>query len=289
MRIVTLMPTATEVVACLGATSQIVGVSTSCDHPAEVMDRPRLTSPTLPDNIGTRSIDSRVVQAMVAGSPLIVVDTKRLAELQPDLIVAQAGCTVCAITPTQIGMLQALTNVSFVLLEGHDFAGVLDDIRRVGEAIDRGAAGEALVAHLAERWDALSAPNPAGPKVLFAEWTDPLWIGGHWMPELIHHAGGRDVFGRPGGPSYRSSWADALALEPDVVVFAACGYDLVANRESARFIATGETRRYALDGSRLTSRGSPRLLDGLAGLKALITGDLTDIDRNLVIALPPAD
>jgi len=287
MRIVTLLPSATEIVARLGAAEQIVGISHECDRPASVLDRPRISATTLPDELGTRAIDARVVRAMVAGEPLSVVDAEQLAALEPDLVITQSLCTVCAVNATQIGLLDGMVNARVLALAARDFAGVLDDIRAVGEATELAAEAETLTDDLQNRWDALSAPDPAGPTVLFAEWPDPLWIGGHWVPEMVMHAGGVDPFGRPGEPSYRSSWREALARDPDVVVFAGCGYDLAENRQAAQVVPTGRARRYALDANALTSRGGPALVDGLQALRAAVRDDLDGVDARFVAALPP--
>lgn len=287
MRVVTLLPSATEIVASLGAGSQIVGISHECDYPPSVTDRPRLTASTLPDDLGTRAIDARVVHAMVRGEPLYVVDGEQLESLEPDLVVTQGVCTVCAVTPTQIGLLDGITAATVLSLEARDFAGVLTDIEAVGQAMDLASAANELVAQLRQRWNALSAPNPDGPRVLFAEWPDPLWIGGHWVPELVEQAGGVDPYGTKGEPSYRSTWSEALERDPDVVVFGACGYDLVANQESARGIDTARARRYAIDANRLASRPGPRLVEGLEVLKAVVAGDLSDTDPSAVAALAP--
>lgn len=287
MRIVTLLPSATEIVAALGAESQIVGISHECDFPASVTDRPRLTESVLPDDIGTRAIDARVVQAMIRQDPLYVVDATKLQELQPDLIVTQGVCTVCAVTPTQIGMIEAVTNVTILSLNATDFAGVLADISAVGEAIGRDEESTALVGRLRDRWDALAAPNPDGPRVLFAEWPDPLWIGGHWVPELIAAAGGVDPYGTPGEPSERGTWPEALAKDPDIVVFGACGYDLPTNRESAQAFPTGRAKRYAIDANRLTARPGPRLVEGLEVLRAVVADQLDEVDPTAVSALAP--
>ncbi|MEN0063748.1 MAG: ABC transporter substrate-binding protein [Myxococcota bacterium] len=287
MRIVTLLPSATEIVASLGAEQAIVGISHECDQPPSITDRPRVTSSTLPEDIGTRAIDARVVQAMVRGDPLYVVDATRLEALQPDVVITQAVCQVCAVTQTQIGMLELLTGTQIVTLQALDFAGMLSDVRLVADAIGRTDEAETLVNELQGRWDALSEPNPTGPTVLFAEWPDPLWLGGHWVPELISAAGGVDPFGTPGASSERSAWSDAMAQDPDIVVFGACGYDLVQNIESARPIETGSARRYAIDANRLVSRATPALVDALEVLKAIVHDELDGTDPSWVRALAP--
>lgn len=287
MRVVTLLPSATEIVAAVGGESLIVGISHECDTPAGIVDRPRLTTSTLPDDLGTRAIDTRIVQAMISGEPLYVVEASRLEALKPDLIVTQDLCKVCALTPTQIGMVDAMTDVPMVSLSGTTFAGVLTDIAKVGQALGLEAEAADLAESLQERWNALARPDPAGPRVLFAEWPDPLWLAGHWVPELIAAAGGIDPYGTVGAPSVRGSWSEALAKDPDLVVFGACGYDLVANVESARVVPTGRARRYAIDANRLTSRPGPRLVEGLEVLRAVIADDLEGIDSNAVRALAP--
>ena len=287
MRIVTLLPSATEIVASLSAADQIVGISHECDHPPLVTDRPRLTATTLPDDLGTRAIDTRVVHAMVHGEPLYVVDAEKLEALQPDIVVTQATCTVCAVTPTHIGLLPQATEARIIALQACDIAGMLSDVHTVGEAIGRRAEARVLVDSLEEQFGTLTSTNPDGPRVLFAEWTDPLWIGGHWVPELVTRAGGVDVYAKAGEPSFRSTWGDALARDPDIVVFGACGTDLSANRETAATIPTGRARRFALDANRLTSRPGPRLVDGLRVMRAIIAGELSGVDSTWVTALPP--
>lgn len=290
MRIISMLPSATEIAAALGLRDQLVGVSHECDFPADVSELPRLTASVLDHGLSPAEIDAAVKKAGIRKQPLYTVDGDRLAELQPDLIITQGVCTVCAVTPQTIGEAITFTQLDCALttpvlsLSGVDFAGVLADIRAVGQAAGVPERAEALVASLQARWDALpGAAGDAAPRVLFLEWPDPPWTGGHWVPEQIEAAGGIALLGEAGHPSRRLTWAQVEAADPDVILGAACGYDLDTNARHfgtlvgdgplGRLRAVREGRAWAVDANSFFSRPAPRLVDGAELLAALLRGD----------------
>jgi iron complex transport system substrate-binding protein len=285
MRVVSLLPAATEIVAALGAADRLVGVSHECDWPPDVVrDRLRVTRTWIDTALPSRAIDQQVSQA--GGSrPPIELDVDALRRARPDVVIGQSVCEVCAVdvgAQHAAPLLAALPDhPHLVTLHAHDLAGVWDDIERVGQALDLQGEAEELVAglryrlrHLHQR---ISQPASRIPRVLVVEWLDPPYVAGHWVPELVAAAGGVDAAARPGDRSVVRRWAELLALAPDVVVIALCGFDVArARRELA---ATGDpdarslfaaARVAFLDGNAYTSRPGPRLVDGAEILAQLI-------------------
>ena len=206
LRIVSLLPSATELTAALGAAEQLVGISHECDYPDGIQSLPQLTSSILATGLSPAEIDSAVAAAKLEDRPLYLVDGARLAALQPDLILTQGLCSVCAVTPATIA--QSLTLAPLVetctapilSLEAADFAGVCRDLRTVGDAIDRSAASTRLIENLETRW-ARIPPPPRAPRAFLLEWPDPPWTAGHWVPEQIAAAGGIPVLSEAGEAS----------------------------------------------------------------------------------------
>lgn len=282
MRVVTLLPGATEIVAALGAGSLLAGVSHECDYPAWVSRLPRLTSTPLDPSLPGAAIDTEVRRLRQTGRPVIQVDAKALARLDPDLIITQDLCEVCAVADGVVHRLaDALPRPPAILsLTGRTLAGVLDDIRRVARALDRTAAGETLATELEGRLDRLAAPGQARRRIVCIEWLEPLYLAGHWVPELVAAAGGLDVGAEPGAHSACSSWTAVMGLEPELVVIMLCGFDVARARKEldgldspdpARLL--GSTPVWLLDGNAYSSRPGPRLVDGAARIAAAIRGE----------------
>lgn len=280
-RVVSLLPAATEMVCALGAGPWLVGVSHECDHPPEVRDLPRVTRTTLDPAAPSKDIDAAVARAREAGAPPITLDRALLERLAPDVVIGQAVCDVCA-----VGMGDAAGAVAgldpqpaVVTLHAHTLDGVMDDVRRVGAALDLADEADELIAGLRYRLRRLApAAGSRRPRVLVLEWLDPPYVAGHWVPELVAVAGGEDVAARPGARSRARPWPELRALAPDVVVVAPCGFDVPrAQRElaalrdpDARALLAG--RLAFVDGNAYTSRPGPRLADGAERLAALIAG-----------------
>lgn len=268
-RVVSLLPAATEIVAALGAGSWLVGVSHECDYPADVTTLPRVTRNTLDPSLPSGEIDARVA-ASKHGVPLVTIDTDLLRRLDPDVIFGQSLCDVCAVGENLVA--QALPHLArrpeVVSLHAHTMAEVFDDMLRVAEALDLCGEGEELVAGLRYRLRNIPRPrSPTPPRLLVVEWTDPPYVAGHWVPELVAAAGGADIGAAPGDHSRARPWKDLRALAPDVIVVSLCGFDVPrAKREAAQVRdsdgrALLDGRTFYLDGNAYTSRPGPRLVD----------------------------
>jgi iron complex transport system substrate-binding protein len=274
-RVVSLLPGATEMVHAL-APEALVAVSHECDYPDFVRNLPRVTTTPLDPAWSSERIDARVRQVREAGEPVIAVDASALAAADPDVIVTQDLCQVCAVADGQVHRLaDALPRPVRVLsLTGRTLSGVMDDILRVGEVLGREDAAATLVAGLSSRLDRLraSAPAPA-PRVVCIEWLAPVYLAGHWVPDLVAAAGGIDVGATAGAHSAVSSWNAAAALEPDLVIIMLCGFGVERSRAELERLAGDASPllegrpTWLLDGNAYTSRPGPRLVDGAERLR----------------------
>jgi iron complex transport system substrate-binding protein len=281
MRVVTLLPGATEIVAALGAGALLAGVSHECDYPDWVSRLPRLTSTPLDPSQPSAAIDDQVRRLRQAGRAVIQVEADALARLAPDLIITQDLCEVCAVAD---GVVHRLADVmdrppEILSLTGRTFAGVLEDIRRVARALGRPADGDGLAAQLRSRLDGL-APHPrTRSRIVCIEWLEPLYLAGHWVPDLVAAAGGIDVGAQPGAHSARSSWTAVPALGPELAVVMLCGFDIARARRELDRLDGGEAAAllgaipvWVVDGNAYTSRPGPRLVDGAERIHAAIQG-----------------
>jgi len=289
LRIVSLLPSATELTAALGAAEQLVGISHECDYPEGVRSLPQLTSSILAAGLSPAEIDAAVAAAKLEDRPLYLVDGAQLAALQPDLILTQGLCSVCAVTPATIAQSLALAPLAetctapILSLEATDFAGVCRDLRTVGNAIDRSAASTRLIENLETRW--ASIPQPAHPpRAFLLEWPEPPWTAGHWVPEQIAAAGGIPVLSRPGEASRAVPLEEIAEADPDLIVSIACGFGLEENLKVAAQLladprareirALRENRFFAADAGGYFSRPAPRLVDGAEILGALFREEM---------------
>jgi iron complex transport system substrate-binding protein len=282
MRVVSLLPGATEIVAALGGGDRLIAVSHECDHPSWVRRLPRVTFTPLDPSLPGVAIDAEVRRLREAGQAVIAVDADALARLAPDLIIVQDLCEVCAVADGAIHRLaDALQRSPEVLtLTGRTLEGVLDDIGRVARALELTRRGETLVAQLRARLDALRRGAPGRrARVLCIEWLEPLYLAGHWVPDLVAAAGGTDVGASAGAHSARTTWEAAAALQPELIFVTLCGFDLERARQEldrldvpdARPVLDGP-RVWLLDGNAYTSRPGPRLVDGAERLQAAMMG-----------------
>lgn len=288
MRICSFLPSATEILFALGLESEVAGVTYECDYPAAARQRPVVVHTRLPADLTSGEID-RTVRAYVArGESLYRVDLDQLRRIQPDLIITQDLCHVCAASPGDLPeALAALSRPPQILsLTPSTLGDVFEDIRRVGEAAGRRAAaeelGRGLRARLA-RIEQVLAGVRARPRVLCLEWLDPPYCGGHWVPEMVARAGGEDVLGRVGEASRRLTWEEIRAAAPDVVVVMPCGMDAASAardyqsvREQPAWRALGDRCRgklFAVDASSYFSRPGPRLVGGVEILAGLLHPD----------------
>jgi len=280
VRIVSLVPAATEIVCALGLGDQLVGVTHDCDHPDYVRDVPRITGSTIPADATSGEIDALVRAAGARGESTFHLDGDALREVRPDLVLGQTICRVCALTLEQLppGLPARPTAVP---LTAETLDGVFDDIRRVAAALGVHERGDSLVADLRRRIDAVARRIAASerPRVACLEWVDPLFNGGHWVPEQVWAAGGRDVLGRPGERSRVVDWAEVREAAPDILVVMPCGFRaeralrealLLAERPGWEGVpAVRDGRVFAADGAAYFSRPGPRLVDGVEILAAL--------------------
>jgi iron complex transport system substrate-binding protein len=282
VRVVSLLPAATEIVAALGAGDWLVGVSHECDYPPAVQALPRVTRSTLDPALSSGEIDRQMAAAQAAGTSPITIDTALLRRLAPDVILGQSVCGVCAVGENALaqalGQLDAHPTV--VTLHAHDLEGVLGDIQRVGDALDLASEAEELVLGMRYRFHTVSnrAPRTAHPRVLVLEWLDPPYVAGHWVPELVAIAGGADVGNRPSVRSVARPWPELRALAPERVVIALCGFDVARARREAGAVTDTDGRALVqddaafIDGNAYTSRPGPRLADAAELLARLMAG-----------------
>ncbi len=272
MRIVSLVPHATELLFALGLDGEVVGVTHECDHPEQARELPHVTRDVLAPGLSAGEIDAAVRERTLEGRAIYELDREALAALEPELIVTQALCPVCAVSYEDVAELaESLpTHPRVLSLDPHTLGEALGDIRTVAEATGRRAQGVELVSRSAARIDRVKLSVRARPRARVAalEWLDPVFVGGHWVPQLIELAGGEDVLGLVGEPSETSSWEAVAASAPEVVLVMPCGYDAArahaeALAHAGELAALGARRVVAVDASAYFSRPGPRLIDGL--------------------------
>jgi iron complex transport system substrate-binding protein len=263
----------------LGLGDDVVAVTHECDYPPEAA-RPRLTRSVLPPGLSAAEIDAAVREIVARGQALYELDESLLRTLDVDLIVTQAVCAVCAVSYDDVrAVATRLPSAPEVLsLDPAMFSDVLDDIGRLAMAAGAVAAGEALRHDLEERLAridaAVRASSQARPRVLALEWLDPPFVGGHWIPEMVERAGGKDVLGKPGLKSRTATWDELATAEAEMVVVMPCGYDAdraahEAATYSGNLAGLGAREVYAVDAAASFSRPGPRLVDGVELLARL--------------------
>lgn len=282
MRIVSLVPHATEWLYALGLGDDIVGVTHECDHPTDAARKPHVTRDRLPAGLSAAQIDAAVREHTQAGEAIYALDEALLAQLEPDLIVTQALCPVCAVSFEDVVVVaqRIATRPQVIALDPKTLGETMGDIRTLAQATGTRDAGLDLVARQRARIDAVKrAVRGAEPvRTVALEWLDPVFVGGHWTPQLIELAGGTDTLGLPGEPSTQSDWATVAATEPQVVVCMPCGYDaprahLEAELYRHELARLGAERIVAVDASATFSRPGPRLVDGLELLAHVLHPD----------------
>ncbi|MFZ1155575.1 MAG: cobalamin-binding protein [Solirubrobacteraceae bacterium] len=282
MRIVSLVPHATELLFALELGSEVVAVTHECDYPPEAQAVKRVTRDVLPAGLNAAEIDAAVRERTLRGEAIYELDREALAALSPELIVTQALCPVCAVSYTEVAELAEMlpSRPRVVSLDPHTLAETLEDVRTLAEATDCSARGAELVSEATARIERirLAVSGRPRPLVVALEWLDPVYLAGHWTPELIELAGGHDLLGAPGAPSTTVSWEAIVAARPEIVVVMPCGYD--APRAHAEALAyRGELAALAADqvvavnASAYFSRPGPRLIDGLEMLAHILHPD----------------
>jgi iron complex transport system substrate-binding protein len=286
LRIASLLPGATEIALALGLRESLVAVSHSCDFPGRVARLPRVTRTRVPKDATSGEIDRIVRAALARGESLYQLDAECLDALQPDLILTQGICQVCAVGPGEVAnALPALSSQPDVLsLEPTTLEETFAAIQQVGDAAGRRGRAERVVRALKRRVDGVRARRPTGraPRVAFLEWIDPPICGGHWNPELVELAGGEDGLGRPGEPSRTLAWNELLDWQPEVLVVACCGYTAERTRADLALLCCRPDvtqlpcirsgRVYVADGVSLFSRPGPSLVSSLEMLAEMLQG-----------------
>jgi iron complex transport system substrate-binding protein len=282
MRIVSLVPHATELLFALGLGADVVGVTHECDFPAAALSLPQVTRDVLPSGLCAGEIDAAVRERTLNGEAIYELDRERLAALEPELIVTQALCPVCAVSYEEVAdIAKTLPSTPRVIaLDPKTLGETLGDVRTIAQATGCRDAGVELVADAAARIDRvkLGVRGQRRPRVAAVEWLEPVYVAGHWTPQLIDLAGGEDVLGLAGEPSQTVSWEQLSAARPEVVVVMPCGYDAPrAHAEGLaygrRLAGLGARQVVAVNASAYFSRPGPRLIGGLELLAHILHPD----------------
>lgn len=284
MRICSLLPGATEVVAALGLADALVAISHECDYPPEIRPKPVIIKSAVdPQRTSSPAIDRQVREAMRNGAGLYRIDESLLKSVRPDLIITQSLCDVCAVTPTEVQRaLAGLKRQPRILsLDPTDLESVLRDIEAIGSATGRNAQARRLVQGLRDRIARVQARVQEEPRRRAAciEWLDPLYCAGHWVPEMVHRAGGNELLATAGAPSVRITWEQVVAAKPDVLVLMPCGFSIDRTRSELDLLtsrpgwndlpAVRNKDVYAVAGAAYFNRSGPRLVEGVELLAAL--------------------
>ena len=279
MRIVSLLPSATEIVYALGLDDELVGVTHECDWPEQARAKRVVSTSALAPGASPAEIDHAVSASLGDGDPIYRLDDEAVRELRPDLVLTQDLCAVCAVPSGHVtAALDVLGHPSQVLsLDPNSLDDVLDGVLQVGHATGTAARASALVDALRDRLAETRRRTAtlARPRTFALEWSDPPFNGGHWVPEMIEAAGGEAVLASRGTPSVRVTWQDIAAARPEVVVFMPCGYGLEEAASEGRALLdrpelASTTALYALDASAYFSRPGPRLVDGVEILASVL-------------------
>lgn len=286
-RIVSLLPSATEIICALGLEEQLVGISHECDYPEAITSLPAVTDSAISNSLSSGDIDAQVREHLQSNAALYTINADVMSELGPDLIVTQALCDVCAVSAADVAAVACeLTSVAEVVnLEPASLEDVFNTIVAIGASTGAEGAADSLVAGLNDRLEAVkrrtATLDPAAvPRVAMLEWLDPPFNAGHWTPELVGYAGGEPLVGSPGQPSVTISWDKVREADPDMLVIACCGFDVARTLKdvealqktdwwgSLRAVANGDV--YVIDGNHYFNRPGPRLIDSLEILAHLL-------------------
>jgi len=274
MRICSLLPSATEMIADLGLIDALVGVSNECRWPPAVVGKPIVTAARLdPSSLTSLEIDEAVRASIRDGSSLYSVDADLLEALDPDLIVTQDLCAVCAVSSGALAT-ACPVETEVLSLDPRTLGGVADSVRTLAGRLGVTERGEEIVAEMSQTIETVATSVRGLParRVFFAEWIEPPFCAGHWLPEMIELAGGADVLGEAGSPSLSTTWAEVIALRPEQIVLGPCGFSAQEAAERARRLDL-PCRAVAVDGDSYYSRPAPRLASGVRQLAHLFHPD----------------
>jgi iron complex transport system substrate-binding protein len=271
VRICSLLPSATEIVGALGLTDSLVGVSHECDWPPAAQRLPTITASRVDTTtLASAEIDTAVRDALADGLPLYAVDAELIEQLAPDLIVTQDTCAVCAVSTADVREV-CLVEANLLSLDARSIAGIEESVEALASALGVPDRAAPVLAEMRRRIEETRA-SVAGMeprRVFMAEWLEPPFAAGHWVPEMVEAAGGIEVLGRAGEPSYPTTWQAVAELEPELVVVAPCGFDAERAASEARRHEL-PTRAIAVDANAYYSRPAPRIADGIAQLAFLL-------------------
>jgi iron complex transport system substrate-binding protein len=284
MRICSLLPGATEIAYLLGLGDEVVGVTHECDYPPDAQYKPVMVRSAIDQKrMSSREIDAKVTELLQSGKGLYSIDEQTFVEAAPDVILTQGLCDVCALDYDEVvkASQRLPSRPKIVSLNPHSLADILEDILRVGSATGRESIATTLVQNLRERIDKIGMREPDyRPRVVCLEWFEPLYVAGHWVPEMVALAGGFDLMGRKGEPSHKVEWREVVSANPDVILLMPCGFDVRRTvKESAPLrklegwndlpaVRSGSV--YALNGNAYFSRPGPRLVNGLEILARIL-------------------
>ncbi len=289
MRICSLLPSATEILYLLGLEEAVVGVSHECDYPPAAQRKPRVIRNLIDsEHLSSGEIDAAVHQALQERRPLYEIDEDALVQAQPELIVTQELCEVCAVDGSLAAQAaRALSRPPDILaLHPHTLEEVLDEILVVAERTGRRSRGEQVIGELRQRLEAVSqsvAQSTERPRVFCLEWLNPLMASGHWVPQMVEWAGGQEVLGRPGQPSRYVTPEEVAVAQPDVVIVMPCGFSIARMRQELAAL-TGQAwwqalpavrarQVYLVNGPAYFNRSGPRLIDGIELLEGILHPD----------------
>jgi iron complex transport system substrate-binding protein len=304
MKICSLLPSATEVIALLGLHDELVGISHECDYPPSIRNVPIMVEPMIPPHgVASADIDKQVRQLVASGQRLYRLNDHLLRHAQPDLILSQDLCHVCAVTPDQLhdALCSMPRQPTVLTLNPSTVLDVIDDVVRIGDAAGRSAEGHRLAAHLRDRLETVHTRIQTisnRPRVVCIEWLSPLYIAGHWVPEMVQRAGGQDVLAQPGSPSRVVTWDEILAAAPDILIVMPCGFSverthtellqLMQHTDQWRPSPALAEHTYLVDASSYFSRPGPRLIDGIELLAAILhPSDHNHIHESIAYRLGP--
>lgn len=278
-RIVSFLPAGTEIVHALGAGAELVGRSHECDYPPAVVDLPVVSRPALKlDGSSPTEIDQAVAHQLETGASMYEIDELLLRDLRPDVIITQNLCRVCAPSGNELSRAVKKFDVTpeILFLTPRNIAEIEDNIREVGRAIGRASEAESLIQSNRDRIARVQVAVKGLPcrRVVFLEWTDPLFCGGHWVPEMIAMAGGDDPLGRAGEDSVRIGWDDVVRASPEIIVVSPCGYGLEQSVELARRLPGDiNAEVHAVDANAYFARPGPRFAEAVELLAHLFHPD----------------
>ena len=302
MRIVSLLPSATELVCGLGLRQQLVGVSHECDYPNSVIGLPVLTSSRIPEGLDSGSIDHLVTEQLKSDQALYDLNIDVLTSLRPDLIVTQALCDVCAVSGNDVARAVGSlpNNPDVINLEPNCLTDVLDTVELLAEAADCVKQGQIYLRELRYRISQVNNKSSVinlsdKPRVALLDWLDPIFDGGHWSPEIIELAGGIACFGNKKEPSQRRSWNDLIQARPDIIFIALCGFnversmqdveDFFSSQEFSVLLDQVGSKIFLVDGNAYFSRPGPRLVDALEIMANAIHPLIHKLPSNLPVAI----